>query len=301
MGLGSFLKSVAGFALPVLGSIIAPGIGTALGSTLSAGTLGALGGAAGGALGSKVSGGNLLTGTALGGLGGYVYGSGGLNNAIGNTLNSSTVGAGNSAYDYLDALQGSAPAGASSSISSALGGGIGSLMGYNTGASGLLGGSGGSGISSLLSGAMASNALSSAKSAYGSALSPYASTGTAANNEIASMLGLDGKSSSEDILKKLQSTPGYQFQQQQGQQALDRSLAAKGMGFSGAALKAASNYNTNLANTYYKDYLNQLQNQSTQGLAASSALGSANANYAVAKNKALSDAFSGILNPVRYY
>lgn len=47
----------------------------------------------------------------------------------------------------------------------------------------------------------------------------------------------------------LTSEPGYQFGLQQGQQALERSMAARGRGVSGAALKAAGQYGNDYATT----------------------------------------------------
>ena len=49
--------------------------------------------------------------------------------------------------------------------------------------------------------------------------------------------------------------PAYQFQLKQGQQALDRSSAARGMGASGAQMKAAQEYGQGLASQQYdKEY-----------------------------------------------
>jgi hypothetical protein len=49
--------------------------------------------------------------------------------------------------------------------------------------------------------------------------------------------------------------PAYQFQLKQGQQALDRSSAARGMGYSGAQMKAAQEYGQGLASQQYdKEY-----------------------------------------------
>ena len=75
------VKKVARIALPVIGTIIAPGIGTALGSTLGAASLSAIGGAIGGGLGGALDGGGLkgaALGAVTGGLGGYVGGGGSL-------------------------------------------------------------------------------------------------------------------------------------------------------------------------------------------------------------------------------
>ena len=50
-------------------------------------------------------------------------------------------------------------------------------------------------------------------------------------------------------------SPQYQFLQKQGQQALDRSAAARGMGYSGAQMKAAQQFGQGLASQQYdKEY-----------------------------------------------
>lgn len=73
------VKKIAKIALPIIGTLVAPGIGTALSSTLSSAALSGIGGALGGAASGALSGGGLggiLKGAALGGLGGYGYGGG---------------------------------------------------------------------------------------------------------------------------------------------------------------------------------------------------------------------------------
>lgn len=57
----------------------------------------------------------------------------------------------------------------------------------------------------------------------------------------------------------LTSEPGYQFGLQQGQRGLESSAAARGMGLSGAALKAASRFNNDYAGTKYSDAFNRFQ------------------------------------------
>jgi len=51
-------------------------------------------------------------------------------------------------------------------------------------------------------------------------------------------------------------TPGFQFQLQQGNQALQRAAAAGGSLMSGGTLKAASQYGQGLASTYYQNAYN---------------------------------------------
>lgn len=82
-------KAVAPVVLPILGSIVAPGIGTFLG--LGDTALGAIGGALGGAAGSAISGGNVLQGTALGAAGGFAA-NGGLSNVLGTAAHTLPAG-----------------------------------------------------------------------------------------------------------------------------------------------------------------------------------------------------------------
>jgi hypothetical protein len=62
---------------------------------------------------------------------------------------------------------------------------------------------------------------------------------------------LEDANNSRTTIADTMAEPGYQFGLQQGQQGIDRKFAAAGGRISGAALKAASEYNTNYANTGY--------------------------------------------------
>lgn len=84
--------------------------------------------------------------------------------------------------------------------------------------------------------------------------------------------------------------PAYQFQLKQGQQALDRSSAARGMGYSGAQMKAAQDYGQGMASQQYDkeynratsefgDYYNRLASLAQGGQQAVSTLGSQGSNY----------------------
>ncbi len=79
--------------------------------------------------------------------------------------------------------------------------------------------------------------------------------------------------------------PGYQFGLQQGQQALDRKIAAMGGHVSGAALKAAARYGTDYASTGYnaayqrgQDRLNRLAAMAGLGQTATQASAQSGAN-----------------------
>ena len=87
------------------------------------------------------------------------------------------------------------------------------------------------------------------------------------------------------------SNPAYQFQLKQGQQALDRSAAARGMGASGAQMKAAQEYGQGLASQQYDkeynrasgefgDYFNRLAGLSQGGQQAAGSMAQAGGQYA---------------------
>jgi hypothetical protein len=61
---------------------------------------------------------------------------------------------------------------------------------------------------------------------------------------------------------QLEQTPGYQWQLNQGLQATQNAVAAKGLGVSGAALKGAATYATGLADANYQTQFNNAQTRS---------------------------------------
>ena len=87
------------------------------------------------------------------------------------------------------------------------------------------------------------------------------------------------------------SNPAYQFQLKQGQQALDRSAAARGMGYSGAQMKASQQFGQGLASQEYDkqyarasgefgDYFNRLAGLSQGGQQAAGSMAQAGGQYA---------------------
>lgn len=60
-----------------------------------------------------------------------------------------------------------------------------------------------------------------------------------------------------------QADPGYQFRQQQGQQALERSAAARGGLLSGGTLKALTRYGQDVASAEYGNAYNRFNNDQT--------------------------------------
>ena len=105
------------------------------------------------------------------------------------------------------------------------------------------------------------------------------------------------------------SNPAYQFQLKQGQQALDRSSAARGMGYSGAQMKASQEYGQGLASQEYDkqynrasgefgDYFNRLAGLAQGGQQAAGSMAQAGGQYANNASNTfgnLSNAQTGIL------
>jgi hypothetical protein len=107
-------------------------------------------------------------------------------------------------------------------------------------------------------------ALDSAIGAY----QPWVDTGKTANTMYSNSLGLNGASGNEAATGAYQTSPGYDFQLQQGEQAAQRGASAAGMLNSGNTLTALTEYGQGLANKDYGSWLDRLNGVSGQGLQA---------------------------------
>lgn len=86
-------------------------------------------------------------------------------------------------------------------------------------------------------------------------LSPYMAAGTSAQNMLTQQLpSLTAPINMDQA--SLEQTPGYEFQLQQGLKSTQNSAAARGLGVSGAALKASDAYAQGLASSNYQQQFN---------------------------------------------
>lgn len=170
-------------------------------------------------------------------------------------------------------------------------------------AAGVIGGSAllGAG-SSLLGGSQQSHAATDAMNAanktqmdmYNNNIAleaPYRNAGTGALNTITQDQQNGTGFAAPFTQSNFMSDPGYQFQLQQGNQAIERSAAARGGLLSGAAGKAIAGYTTGLANQTYGDAYNrylQTSNQQYNQLAGVAGMGlnATNASVGVGQNTA---------------
>jgi len=274
--LGKIFKKVA----PIAASFI-PGIGP-----LGAAAIGA---------GSGLLGGGGLKGALTGGALGYV-GGGGLNDtALARGINSisNSAGVGN-------IFGSSASGGLTGSLSNGISDAFGSVgdtaigRGINDAYNGVMGSSSGAtlpgiGKVDLGTGSGIRGAVDSVRSAAPSigGITGGASGGGSTFNLAGTAANIFGGLNQDAALKKQQkqllgansqqlanldsfdpsgitSDPGYQFNLEQGQKGLERTLAASGSLNSGKALKAATEFNQNYAANSFKDYYNRWL-QKTQG------------------------------------
>jgi hypothetical protein len=146
---------------------------------------------------------------------------------------------------------------------------------------------------------------------------PFLKGGYAGTNRLQELLGVGGNTGAQgygSLNEKfsfnpgdLTQTPGYQFQLQQGQEALDRKAAAGGGFYSGAALKASQGFGQDLASTTFdKEYnrafnafqtdrantLNPLQALAGQGQTAANNVSGIQQNT----GNALSNLYTGLGN-----
>lgn len=99
---------------------------------------------------------------------------------------------------------------------------------------------------------------------------PYAQFGQQSLNALARGMGLvpgagSGAFMEQPTLAQLQMDPGYAFRRQEGQRALERQMAAGGLGGSGSALKAATRYGQDMGSQEYGNaYARFMQNRANQ-------------------------------------
>jgi hypothetical protein len=116
-------------------------------------------------------------------------------------------------------------------------------------------------------------------------LAPYVKLGTDTmqpyQSALSRLAGIDPFSQNFSFNgNDLSSNPGFQFASTQGLKSVQNQMAQRGLGYSGAQIKGAENFETGLANQYYNDYFNQALNT------YNTALNKYQTNYNVASGQA---------------
>ena len=107
---------------------------------------------------------------------------------------------------------------------------------------------------------------------------PYTEAGQQGLTATQDLLGLNGPDAATAAMQRYQTSPGYQFQMEQGLRGIDAGAASKGILHSGATIKGEETFGQNLANLDFGNYYNRLSALSGQGLTAASGIASANQN-----------------------
>lgn len=132
------------------------------------------------------------------------------------------------------------------------------------------------------SAAAASNALQ--EKIYNSNVAlaqPYITGGDTAENELQGFLGLGGDPAKINAaFQTYLNSTGYQFNRQQGIDAVTQNRAVSGLLNSGSALKALDTYGTNEADQYGQQYVTNLQGLTDTGQRAAGSLTGAGQSYA---------------------
>jgi len=116
---------------------------------------------------------------------------------------------------------------------------------------------------------------------------PYVQAGQQALGQYQSLL--NGGAANFDVSK----LPGYQFQMQQGTDAIQNSAAARGQGLSGNTLQGLQQYGQGLASTQFQQYMSQLAGLANMGQSAASGQANLGANLMSGAGASLASGIQG--------
>lgn len=133
------------------------------------------------------------------------------------------------------------------------------------------------GIGKALFGGSKSKGQSSNRAfeAINNAFGPALGYTTQGGNALAALLGLTGGGNQAAAQANFRNTPGYQFQLQEGTNAITGNAASKGLLNSGSTARALQKYGQGLADSSYQNYINNLMGLSGLGTQAGQVLSSA--------------------------
>jgi len=131
------------------------------------------------------------------------------------------------------------------------------------------------GAGSVMGGNTNGNTSNQAFGQVSSALNPTLQQGAGASSALAGMLGTGGNPAAQNqAFQNFQNSNGFNFQLQQGSNAITGNAAARGLLNSGSTGKALESYGTNLADNSYNTYMQQLMGLGTLANQAGSSIGS---------------------------
>jgi hypothetical protein len=112
-------------------------------------------------------------------------------------------------------------------------------------------------------------------------LAPWRTTGAEAQQKYAGLLGVGGDTADiAGMQQAMTQYPGYQFAMEQGTEAVQKSMAGRGLLQSGQTLKDLTAYGQGLATNTFENYMNRLQGVATGGQGAAAQTGAFGAQAA---------------------
>lgn len=123
-------------------------------------------------------------------------------------------------------------------------------------------------------------------------LQPFRLAGENALGSYTDALGMNGQDGYQNALAAFQTSPGYQWQLDQGINAIDRSAAARGGLFSGNTLQSAQSFGQGLASQEWNNYLGRLSGLSGRGQNAAAGQG----GFAIGEGNAVAGGTRGAAN-----
>ena len=125
-------------------------------------------------------------------------------------------------------------------------------------------------------------------------LQPYQEQGGAAYQQQGDLMGLNGQPAQTAATEQFRTDPGYQFQLQEGLNAIDAGAASKGMLTSGSTIKAEQKFGQGLADQSFQNYYTRLNGLANQGYTANAQggqnlIGAAGGQAAIANQQAQTD------------
>jgi len=109
-------------------------------------------------------------------------------------------------------------------------------------------------------------------------LSPYISRGNQAGGLISGLLGTGDKAASDAAYSTFRNASGYQNILNEGLASVNSNAYARGMGNSGATLKALQDRGSSIADSSLNNYIGQLRGTEGTGLAAANGLAGVGTN-----------------------
>ncbi len=104
---------------------------------------------------------------------------------------------------------------------------------------------------------------------------PYANSGQQANTAYSNAMGLNGAEGYNQAMQQFRTGPGYQFQMDQGLDALNRTAAARGGLASGNNSVDLMKYAQGMADQSWQQNLGNLNNQANMGMQATNGIANA--------------------------